>query len=540
MATIYDFTNLERELSSLEKEFEKFESSFDTTIKQITSASFNKNEYGDKALEKRMNDLTSKAKREINDLYNSLVNNVRKDTHNSLEKIKSEARSVASYGNELNSSLKSINEINASYSNGDFESVILLIGGISKTSSSKDVDHYLALMEAESYDKICSEKIKVFEYGDYKYFDDYYSFCFAHKATHHIGNSRKLLFNAGCQIIEKDTSNISKADLFSICKKTLSCFKEFSETEKNTYLTMYKKVYLFSVTLFNDLSDSSYKKFDYMNVKSFLNDSVYFDSSDIKNNFFKNSSKDKAELFVYVKEYGALGSNESLNLAFEDTKQLGIGKGKEEYLEYWITRFDDAGWQYIEQIIEMQENRYETEVLVSNVLIKKLSLVKLIGSLFLHIAENYYFFAQKNANEINFDLFCKASIHLNELIKEMKKCHSAPDDILLLNKGIRIVDSMSYGMLVKYQKLCSQYNDSLIESLNCVLNDTSNRLLGKSYKKQLCHNSNLAPVDSVSKTVKLVTIDSRNKSRKKILLFSIIGSIIIIVAVILIIIFAQK
>lgn len=53
MATQYEFKELERQITTLEKDLAKFEDFFASTISTISNARFNENEYGERAITKK-------------------------------------------------------------------------------------------------------------------------------------------------------------------------------------------------------------------------------------------------------------------------------------------------------------------------------------------------------------------------------------------------------------------------------------------------------------------------------------------------------
>lgn len=90
-------------------------------------------------------------------------------------------------------------------------------------------------------------------------------------------------------------------------------------------------------------------------------------------------------------------------------------------------------------------------------------------------------------------------------------------------------------MITKYLKQCSLYNESIIRDLNVVLDDSSIRLNGKPYRKDLKHDKSKQYVDKTNVYVKLATAQSLKKSRKLLITLGIAG--VAVLAVILIVIF---
>lgn len=98
----------------------------------------------------------------------------------------------------------------------------------------------------------------------------------------------------------------------------------------------------------------------------------------------------------------------------------------------------------------------------------------------------------------------------------------------------KILDGISYGMITKYLKQCSLYNENIIRDLNVVLDDSSIRLNGKPYRKDLKHDKSKQYVDRTNVCVKLATAQSQKKNRKLLIALGIVGVAILVVILIVI------
>lgn len=157
MASTYDFKNVNRELSSLEKKFTNFENEFDSTLKPILNAKFNANEYGERELEHKLDSIVKDAKREINKAYSDLVNSVRRYAYASSERIKSKARELASYVDELSNKIEEVNSMNQAFANKEYIKAISLAASISSPEKAKN---YAGIITLEAYDRLCSNALR--------------------------------------------------------------------------------------------------------------------------------------------------------------------------------------------------------------------------------------------------------------------------------------------------------------------------------------------------------------------------------------------
>ena len=194
MANSYDFKNLERELDSLKRKYDNFESSFDSTIKPVLSAKFNSREYGSSEIERRLDRIVSNAKSELNKLYSDLVNDVRRYAHSSMEKIKSSAREAVSVVESYNSILEKINQASENYLNHDYRGTLNYSLALIDNEN-ENISNYGKLLTLESEKKICEDNLAGISLENYKDFITYY-YDAAKYGKKHIISSKKYLFKS--------------------------------------------------------------------------------------------------------------------------------------------------------------------------------------------------------------------------------------------------------------------------------------------------------------------------------------------------------
>ena len=534
MANSYDFKNLERELDSLEKKYDKFESSFDNTISPILSAKFNSREYGSSEIERKLNRIVSDAKSEINKLYSELVNGVRRYAHSSIEKIKSSARETIDVIDGYNAVLDNINQANENYSNQNYKSVlnhsVLLID-----NGNEYISNYGKLLTLESEKRICEENLSTINLENYKDYLSYYDDAIRY-GNKHIISSKKYLFKSSVSVLKKYETELSIEDQYNICIRSLMCYESLSQNDKKAFVDQYTSVYERGVKLFNTLGNDYYNNFMYAKVKALLEDSKYFKKDDINNEFFTDTCMSDDKVFRYIKEYGSRGKQEDIRLAFEDSKTLANSDKREAYFDYWFSSYDEQGWLYCEEIINMQENRYSANEFIFSSVTNNVAFIKNIGDLVYNVAVNYYEFLKANSNEINLDDFYNSTITINSSIKKLRSSKTSGEDGEKLRKAFETLDRISYGMMIKNAKYYSQYDETKIKNINTILDDSSNRLYKKPRRRNLIKDNKKPTLERLDKYSKLYLAKSRKDYMKLLIISGVIGLAVIAATVAVIII----
>lgn len=532
MASTYDFKNVNRELSSLEKEFTKFENEFDSILKPILSAKFNTNEYSERELERKLDNITKDAKMEINKAYSDLINGVRRYAHASSERIKLKAKELASYVDGLNNKIEEVNFMNQAFANKEYTKAIALAASISSPEKAKNYANFITI---EAYDRLCSQHIKTFNEEDYSYYISYYAKCKTLNAQKRIGYARQYLFIASCLMTKTSLGGKSIDDKYGIIKTCLECYQGFDPSERNKYQSQYDEVYPLGVELFNSISKEIYDSFSYLRVKNLLNDAAYFNAKDIEIDFFSDTNYTSEKIFIYLKNKGSVGSDCDVRAAFNDTFELATSDCRTSFFYYWFGVYDDRGWDYCEKIINAQEDRYVTNKLIFESVQSNYKNIKKLGDLSLHIANNYLSFLKGLDSNISLDSFVYSITDVNNLVNLISQANVSENEKAKILDACKILDGISYGMITKYLKQCSLYNENIIRDLNVVLDDSSIRLNGKPYRNGLKHDKSKLYVDKTNVFAKLATAKSQKKNKKILIVLGIVA--VAILSVILTVVF---
>lgn len=530
MATQYEFKELERQITTLEKDLAKFEDSFASTISTISNARFNENEYGERAITKKVSEIVDRAKRKISSIFNDYVNGIRRASFESAKTVKNAANDAAAYIEKLNSRLKILDSLNSAFSEKRYR--FILQTDIKSEDFPAEISKYVTYLKLESYDAICKKENQNVSIANYCDFYNYYLMCKKSIAMMHLPIAAELLFKASCSVCSVNTS-LSEGH-YKYCINGLQSYKDMSkvkqDSERSRYLSFYKQ----SIELYNKLCEKAYSEFDYILVKSLLQDSSLFQSNDISNEFFKDGIASPAKLYLYAKKCSKGASREIMATVFDDTKMLAAGTTLHDYLNFWISRYDDYGYYFVHQIMELQKDQFETQDLLCSLLLDCKQYIFRYGHFLLDAASAYEEYLCSISTCIPLLPFLKTSIKWNKQIHHVPK-FSDTEEQECFDKAAKILDGLSYSMILKYQKYCSSFDERTISELNNVLNDASTRLFGKPCKKIL-RRSDKAKASAETVTVKLVSVEIQNKKKRNLIfLFCAIGAVAAIIAAIVII-----
>lgn len=472
MASQYDFKNLERNISSLENDFSRFNDKFEEIIYPIIRAYFDEKKYGSREIEKQINKIVNGTKKNMNSLFNSLIRNINNAIDSSKERIKEKENSIISYVNDKNLIINNLNDINILYTSKDYKEVIKKCNELGDNFGNDEIRDYIKLSKIMAYDGFCSNALKSFEPDSYSYFTSYFSECKRYSANKHIVIACEYLFIASFLKIKKCLSDLDCDEAYSICNNAIECYKRFDEDLMTKYQSMYSEVYNVAISLFNSISENAYNNFNYSKVVKLLSDSNNYNSSDIDIDFFKDSSCNEEKLFDYIKSFGMKGTIEDRKIALKGTISLVKTDKRESFINYWINTYDDNDYSFIDKIIKIQENRFIANNLILNAIRQNTKYISKKGELCLNLIKDYYIFLKEIYKRIPLDDFTDLAINLNSFVRTIKNTIDAGND-LKLKEAIKIIDELNYGMLVKYQKKCILYTESKISDLNMVLNDSS-------------------------------------------------------------------
>ncbi len=507
MATPYDFQIIERELSSLEKQFNDFEGKFRKTVAPIREAHFDSNKYNAQALEQRANKL-------INDMsapFSAFVADIRQYSQNAMTEIEKSADSYRTYVKSLNDRLDSVAQLNSAYEGQRFSQAISYAEQMREHSTIAEIVRYALLVELEAYDKLCKTFTGALGIKEYAIIREYFELCEIHDAPKHICSAGMLLFTAAHKLISENGSGIAESDLYQMCIDAFNGYSKIARENKRGLSNQLQEVYQCGLALFNKMANAAYVNFDYISVKNLLHDSAYFKTKDIENEFFTNAELSPERVFAFLKEYGSRGSKSSVDAAFDDSKALAVSDEREEYFRFWFRNYDTFGWEYCGKSIDMQEDRFAANGLISKIVRESFFNIRNMPELALNLYENYNRFLT-GQSRIDLDLFLDSAIELNSLVNVFAESDDAKGKHSPMHKAIRGFDGVSYGMITKYRRLCSRNNELFIEKLNIVLDDSSNRLYGKPYRMNLKRDEKKPSVERLGKKVLLVTLQSKRKA----------------------------
>ena len=512
MPSKHDFSSLYNQLTKLEKELDKFNDSFSEITSSISKTKFNEREYGNQALNRRVSKIVDDAKNKITSAYNHYVNGMRRATRDSVERVNKAANSASQYCNELNGLLNDLNVFNRNYAEGNYQRVIST--DFNTEQYPREISEYITLVKLESYDAVCKKELDNVSLEGFRTFKAYYTSCKNSHASKHLAQAAALLFSASYAL-----SSVSGCP-YDVLVDGLNGYKDIPEDHKEGYQQQYSDLYSKAVGTFNDLSNKAYSNFDYIKVKSFLNDSILFSSEDISNCFFKDGKSSPEKLFEYACQHSKSAPIETMRTVFDDTKSLSRGQTCEKYLGFWLRTYDDYGFDFIQQVIDNQEDRFVSTNLISDTLPSEGPYIKKTGSLMNDLVTDYQGYLESINNNIPLLKFCQASVLWSNLVKKVSVQYDQ-QEMSKMSKAVELLDGLSYSMIVKYQKYCNCFDTSLIDSLNIVLDESSNRLFGKPYKKDLQKTGNNT-IDVVSVNVKLVSVQLKKKKKKAALVWILI------------------
>lgn len=530
MDSQYDFKNLERELSSIEQQLKSFEKSLDSTVEPILSAKFNDREYGERAVEGKIDEIIYDSKRRIERKYNEYLNGVKRASYDSTERIKREAMAVSQRIERLNDSLNQWVKLNQAFASKDFRCVIKNAESFDTSLFDKELNDSLLYIKLESYDGLCKEEIaniSVENYGDYF---AYFSLCKSNEAGKHLIHSATYLLHASSIVIS--LSGLDQRQLYGYCRNGLEAYKVMPDAEKIKLQFAYQKCYSNGIRIYNDLCGKAYGSFDYTLVKSLLNDSKMFAPADIKEGFFQSGKTDAKTLFDYYRNKGHNAPIEIVDMVFDDTKSLIDTSEKERYISYWMTRYDNHRLRYVEKIVNGEENKLPVFSTLLTALLENGTAIVRGAECLTDMATFYNSILISRKEGINLRLFLKNAILWNKYIKQVQSCTTSENKDNY-NNGAMIIDGITYPMINKYKKLCNGFDRELVNELNAVMDATSIRLFGKRYTKNLkCSEENSTPK---STTVKLITMEIKAKKRKKLILGGVITAVVIVAIVLIVI-----
>ncbi len=527
MPSQYDFQSLEIRLSELEQNVSKFVSSFDSITGKMTKSSLDEKEYGERAIIQRIEKITGSAKSEISSIYTDCLDTIKKAVKKSLGTIRKSASEAADYCDELNARLAVLDKLNKDFAAKRFNEVISTDISVSKYP--EEIEQYVLLLRLESYDSICrasSDDVSPESYGSFR---SYYLLCKDTNATRHLYSAAELLFNASYRLFSNN------ADCpYDILIYGIKSYKDIHDDRKEQFRANYDELYAKAADMFNSMCETAYNSFDYVKVKSLLNDARLFESRDIANPFFEGGDTSPEKLFSYAKSHSSSAQTDVMQIVLDDTLSLTEGENEKEFISFWLDLYDDYGFAFIKQIIDYYDDFFEIERAICDLLPGEIINTSKRGNLLFDLSNDYNERLKTISREVPLVKFVKTSVCWAELIRKTESPNDATEQTSY-NKAVEQIDGLSYLMIVKYQKFCNCLDESLIGDLNIVLDESSNRLYCKPYRKDLVKTDRI--IDNLdSLTVSLVSVQLRKKKRRifwicfgSVLLMALIAAVILLV-----------
>lgn len=530
MASQYEFKNIERDLATIEQQLNSFEKTLSSLVESVSSAQFNERDYGDRAIEKKVDGLINDSKKRIDRKYNEYTSGIKRASYDSQERIKSEAKNASQIIEVLNNSLLQIINLNEAFIAKKYRQVIDSVDSIDTTYFDDEMRKWLLLLKIESYDALCSQGLSNISFSVYDDCIKYYNLCKSSCAEKHLNNAAGYLLVACSRLLDANIVD-NNAQAYRICCVALESYAVLCEKEKIAFDSDYKKCYSIGIKQYNEFCEKAYNSFDYIRVKELLKDSSLFSTDDIENNFFKKGKNLAEKLFEYFKDCGKNATSDVVDMVFEDTKTLVDGSDNEKYIAYWLTRYDDFGLVYVAKMNEQHNDDLMFFKKFIKAFMDNCKTISKRANCFLDLVNTYNTVLTEHKTAINLYAFLTNAALWNRCINELKTYVQQNDENF--RQGAKTIDGITYSMVNKYRKLCCGYEESLIQELNIVMDDASLRLHGKRCLNNLHHSREKGTAQNTA--VKLFTRKTQAHNRKKMIVGTLIAVALIIVATLIIV-----
>ncbi len=539
MASEYDFQRIERNVTSLQKKWDSFQEKAKNVTSSAKSLSFDERNYGKAAVEKRVNAILNDGKKQLNNIYNSSINEVQRHAYASKEKIKFEARTVNYFVSSLERALQTIEEINRLYAKQQYEAVLSAIQAMPSIElNNADMVEYLGLLKFNSMDALCSSYLSDFNGNKAKFFAEYVNECKRLHAKKHLplALSKALCYYA--KLVEINLSSNKKA-AYNYAKTGLSFYEEMEATNKQVYNEIRSYLYDSFVSLFNDISQQAYDSFEYPSVVEFLQDSRILEKKDIGNPFFQAQDTSKYVRFQYVTEKYLVANEVNLNLAIDDTIELVTTAYQREYYTFWIERIATTSWRMLHSVLRKQENLLSTQkVLQSAVIISEIVCschlnAELAGNVAIEICTYYYNYIMRVKKGVPLLAFLSCVTSLWDTCNVYQGRLNKEETETNLNAVMDKLASISYATIRKYSKHCAGTQGELLTKTNELYVSAAAKIGAKKPKKDLMGLTHTKPItDEI--TVTIVTYEEQRGKNKAFLIGGGIAAAIAIMIILII------
>lgn len=521
---------MERDLSAIEQQLNSFEKTLSALVESVSSAKFNERDYGDRALEKKVDGIINDSKKRIDRKYNEYANGIKRTTYDSQERIKSEAKNVSRIVEILNNSILQIISLNEAFVTKNYRQVIDSVESIDTTYFDDEMHKRLLLLKIEAYDALCSQGLSNISFSVYDDCMKYYNLCKSSCAEKHLNNAASYLLVACSRLLDANIVE-DNAQAYRICCVALESYADLCEKEKIAFDSDYKKCYSIGIKQYNELCEKAYNSFDYISVKGLLKDSSLFFTEDIENDFFKGEKNLAKKIFEYFKDCGKNATSDVVDMVFEDTKTLVNSSDNEKYIAYWLTKYDDFGLVYVTKMNEQHNDDLMFFKKIIKAFIDNCKNISKRTNCFLDLVNTYNTVLTEHKTAINLYAFLTNAVLWNRCINELNAYVKQDDENF--RQGAKTIDGVTYSMVNKYKKLCCGYEESLIQELNGVMDDASLRLYGKRYLNNLHHSREKGTAQNT--VVKLFTMEIQANNRKKMIVGTLIAVALIIVVTLIIV-----
>ncbi len=534
MASTYDFQNLERELNKLENKFATFINKKDSIVSTAKSLKFDDKKYGKYAVESRVDAITNNGKRELNSVYNFSLNTLNGQIHASKERVKSSARELNNFINELNDSLNGIQLINEYFVQRDYVMVIQYLKSHHlNIADNQKIDEYLKLIKIESMEKQCELFLSSFTGQDAQFFIDYIEECKRVSAKSHmpLAFAKAILYYF--KLVELNFSR-DKKTAYQYAKIGIGYYLEANDVIKSDCKKSYQSIYEKFVLLYNELSEIAFKDFNYSLVLEYLADSTLIKKDDILNRYYRCQDNTIYSHFKYVVENYERADEPNLKLAINDTISLLKTNHNKEYYSFWLSSIETVNWSIIYIILSKQEEIMNlNEVISSAVLVSDCILETTLPSSYKNIlvvncASHYYNLVLKDKKQIPLLAFLRMSVSLYGLCSKIQS-----SEIEQIQEKFAAIIYPTIKTNIKY---CTGISAEMLNSVNELFLSTAGMLKVKTPQKDLLNSAKTKPI-SEDTVVTIYTLDEQKQRKKNWIIGGSIAAAVVVAIILTIVLF---
>lgn len=515
MATSYDFKDLERETTRLEKRLDDFVSKEDSLKTKINNLKWDGRKYSSSSVERQITHILNDAKNKINRITNSAYDSLKRSYSESLSAIRAEAQTANEEITRNNSLVSVINFLNLSYSEGKFMGIINSKQYFDNDANSQQVKKYYLLVKAKSYDAVCNlQKGKVDVEGA-GIFADYYSFCKANNAVNHSKNAAALCFDYLSELLKSHKVEVPAEKVYGWARTALACSKEVTglDSEKVSFIyETFKKE-------FNAETKKAFDSFDYSKLKSFVYDSNYLKKDDICLSVLKSQEFNEDDRISFISEKGKLSNGESLKDAVADNESLLKGSRRNDYLKALLPCFNSGNVSSFDSLLSQLKADFAFDALLNlSSMLLDYSNTDLLGE---KIASFYCEMILAN----------RKSLPLLDTARLLAKI---PDSCKLVDGSVKNkFDEISFTLIRGNLKSLASVDRNLKKKLNELYDSCAIAIIGKKPKKGLNDVKKPIPLSKdLRVALKKVQGEKILKNKKPLVIAGIVVAVVLIALII--------